>query len=130
MNPTLNASVKERPLSRIVELNNLQAQLGLSRKEVDRLNEQALKDSIKFEQTKNELHDTKQTVVMLVTHLCEFLEDFENLFDYKVMFEKKDKPFTSEAMAEKYIEAATFMEKNFKRTNHRVEEVTEWMQNN
>lgn len=107
MNPsTLNASVKERLLSRIVELANLESVVEQKQKEIDRLNEVAMKESVKFERIK--------------AGLFTLLEQTENRFDITGEF------FCVEDAIE-YVDIAQFCSIAFNRKKATIGQVQEWI---
>lgn len=90
-------------------------QLADQRREIDRLNEVALKKSIEFENMKMKL-DTSNM------HLFNMLDELEGAFD-------SDEKFASCEICLQYIDAAAYCQKYFERKHNRVREAEEWYNN-
>jgi hypothetical protein len=107
MNPTLNASVKPRIIkptstSEVVMYENLKS----IQKEVARLNDEALRNAVKFERIK--------------AGLFTLLEQTENRFDI-------DGKFFCVEDALEYVDIATFCQHAFNRHQGRIAHVNEWI---
>jgi len=84
------------------------------REEIDRLNGEALKNSIAFEKLKTQVN-------VLSGLLHEFLNDYEGAFD------ADGKPSSIEMAENFYLPAAKYMREHFGRGNHRIDSMQNWI---
>ena len=89
------------------------------RKEIDRLNDMNIKNSIKFEELKKDNDKVKSQLKTSNRHLFNFLDEMEGRFD-------SDEKFDSPQICIEYLDAAKYCEKYFDRVNNRVREAQRW----
>jgi ribosome-binding ATPase YchF (GTP1/OBG family) len=97
------------------ELTALNNSLVKRDQEIDRLNNEALKNSVQFLNVGNRLQESNN-------HLFKMLDEHESAFD-------SDETFVSPQICVDYIEAAKHCAAYFGRTNNRIKWAQEWLDN-
>lgn len=97
------------------------------RKEVDRLNNEALQKSLAIQAVREHIKKQKETIDILVHHCRKLCDEVEARYDNDENFPST--VFISPEFARDYMDAALFLENHFGRKGNRVEQAKKWYDN-